>query len=98
MLSNFHTYNLSVQLYKMGKNIIMNANLKNQFERAASSVVLNVAEGSGRKTVADRNRFFSIALGSLCEIQAILDLLDIDGDILLVADRLGACLWKLCNK
>ncbi|MBX7138601.1 MAG: four helix bundle protein, partial [Oligoflexia bacterium] len=42
--------------------------------RASSSIVLNLAEGAGRATRADQNRFFSIAFGSLRECQAILDL------------------------
>ncbi len=65
MRSKFIAYNLSVEFYKKGRNIFMPAHLKSQFERAASSIVLNLAEGSGRKTTADRGRFFSIALGSL---------------------------------
>lgn len=98
MLSKFHTYVLSVELYKSGKKIFMTSNLKSQFERAASSIVLNVAEGAGRKTTADRNRFFSIALGSLREVQAILDLSNAGQEVVKIADRLGACLWRLCNK
>jgi four helix bundle protein len=96
MRSQFQTYNLAVEFYKSGLNITMPAHLKSQFERASSSIVLNLAEGSGRKTTADRGRFFTIALGSLRESQAILDLIDTKKDIVTLADRLGACLWKLC--
>ncbi len=48
--------------------------LKGQLQRAASSVVLNLAEGWGRATPADRRRFFQIAFGSHREIQAIIQL------------------------
>ena len=39
------------------------------------SIVLNIAEGAGRKSVADRARFFTIAMGSLLESGAMLEVL-----------------------
>ncbi len=65
MRNQFICYNLSVELYLKGIKCVIPAHLKSQFERAASSIVLNLSEGSGRKTTGDRNRFFNIALGSL---------------------------------
>jgi len=45
-----------------------------QIRRAALSVHLNVAEGSSRKSQAERKRFFEIARGSVIEIDAALDI------------------------
>lgn len=45
-----------------------------QIRRAALSVHLNVAEGSSRKSRAERKRFFEIARGSVIEIDAALDI------------------------
>jgi four helix bundle protein len=42
--------------------------LGNQLIRAALSVILNIAEGSGKATDKDLNRYFDISLGSLNEV------------------------------
>ena len=50
-----------------------NAQLVDQFKRAAMSVALNIAEGAGKKSRVDCKRFFIIARGSAMECGAILD-------------------------
>ena len=50
-------------------------NLRDQLERASLSIVLNIAEGAGRCTPPERRRHFIIALGSVYECAAILDVL-----------------------
>ncbi len=42
--------------------------------RASSSIALNLSEGSAKGQTQDRKRYFTIALGSIRECQAILDL------------------------
>ncbi|OYU94861.1 MAG: four helix bundle protein [Bacteroidetes bacterium B1(2017)] len=49
--------------------------LRNQYGRASLSIMLNLAEGSGRSTNKDRKFFFVVARGSVFECAAILDLL-----------------------
>jgi len=47
----------------------------NQLDRASTSIPLNIAEGNGKHTGADRCRFFDIARGSALEGAACLDVL-----------------------
>ena len=73
-MKHFRTYSLAVEFYRQAVALRYPRYLKDQLARAASSVVLNLAEGWGRAGAADRRRFFNIAFGSLRECQAILDL------------------------
>jgi four helix bundle protein len=52
-----------------------------QLRRAAFSVVLNLAEGSGRFSKPDRRNFYVIARSSIFECIAILDVLEDEGTV-----------------
>jgi len=49
--------------------------LTDQFKRAALSVTLNIAEGAGRVSRAEKKRFYTIARSSVFECVAILNVL-----------------------
>ena len=49
--------------------------VQNQLDRARTSIVLNIPEGNGRFTPADRCKFFDIARGSALECTGCLDLI-----------------------
>jgi four helix bundle protein len=53
--------------------------LRDQLERASTSVILNIAEGAGRTSSADKKRIYEIAKGSAAECAAILDVLRLSG-------------------
>jgi four helix bundle protein len=50
------------------------AYLEDQLKRAASSVVLNIAEGNYRYSTKERTRFFTIARASAGEVSSIFDI------------------------
>ncbi len=55
--------------------IAAKAAAKDQLDRASTSLPLNIAEGNGKFSTADRARFLEIARGSALECAACLDVL-----------------------
>ena len=49
------------------------SHLADQFTRASTSVVLNIAEGAGKVSKADKRRYYLTARGSATESAALLD-------------------------
>lgn len=98
MFKNFRTYKLAVEFYHLTGTLQVESHLRMQLSRAASSIVLNLAEGAGRSYGKDQARFFQIAFGSLRECQAILDLARNSSQALENADILAAHIYRLINK
>lgn len=63
---------LAVRIYGETKNFPASEQfgLTNQIRRSAYSVTSNLAEGFGRRTVADRTHFYDMARASLAELQS----------------------------
>jgi four helix bundle protein len=53
--------------------------VRDQLDRASTSIVLNLAEGNGKFTSPDRCHFFDIARGSALDCAAALDVLASQG-------------------
>jgi len=58
---------------KICSKIHWNVNARNHLERAADSVLFNIAEGNGKSTSNDRCKFFNISHGSALECSGCLD-------------------------
>ena len=93
-MKNFKTYQLAKQLYCNCKQLPLKGELRDQLHRSSLSILLNLAEGSGKMTLPEQKRFFTIALGSLSETQALLDILNND-KLIEEAHNLGGYLWRL---
>lgn len=99
MLAKFTAFQMAKKYYWICKSLPVPKFLQDQLLRASSSIALNLAEGSGKRTPADQRRFYSIAFGSFRECQAIIELERIEnkelGDI---SNQLGAILFTLSRK
>lgn len=77
-LEKFKVYGKAIELLALANNILMmlpkgHACISDQLLRSAISIPLNIAEGAGKLSPRDRQRFFSIARGSSFEVYAVLD-------------------------
>ena len=75
------------------RSISRGAAVKDQLDRASTSIPLNIAEGNGKFSVPDRCRYLSHAYGSALECAACLDVmaakqLVVTEDVLPGKDRL----------
>ncbi len=68
--------------------------LADQARRAAGSIPLNIAEGLGRPSRAERRRFFEIAIGSAHELAAGLE---VGYRLGLLAGTRFRSLWDACD-
>ena len=70
-------FNSEIRLFIKESNL--DPTTKDQLRRASFSIVLNIAEGSGRFSKADRRNFYVISRSSVFECIAILDVLKDEG-------------------
>ena len=72
-------YNRSLEFVEFVENLLSRfkdkLNVYDQLDRSSTSIPLNIAEGTGKFTVKDKNRYYDIARGSGVESAACLDVL-----------------------
>ena len=75
-------YGVAVDFFALTSTILErlprgNGNLKDQLDRAATSIMLNIAEGAGKIREKDKSSFYAIARGSAFESGAVYDALEV---------------------
>ena len=95
-MKTFRTYQLAKAFYHKASALDIKGPMRDQFRRASLSIVLNLGEGSAKPTSKDRKRFYFIALGSLREVQCMLDIMN-HRALIKDADILAAHLYRLCH-
>lgn len=81
------------------------SHLADQLHRAATSIVLNIAEGAGKFSPPDKRRYYLIARGSATECAAIFDVFlrleavtpDLNADAKARLGRIASMLIKLAK-
>jgi four helix bundle protein len=71
-------YRVAIEFQTIAARLVSNRRvgaLRDQLDRASVSIVLNIAEGAGRRLAREKANFFTIARGSATECAAVLDLL-----------------------
>ena len=73
-----HIYQRSLELMEVTRRVLDQLPtgfgfLAEQLRKASSSILLNFAEGYGRRTKKDQRHFFDMSRGSTNEVAAILD-------------------------
>lgn len=92
-----------VSLKQIASETKLDYYIKTQLSRAAFSVPLNLAEGSGKFSKADRKNYYTTARASVYECVAILDILQMEKKInetvyqlqLKNAEELSRILYKM---
>ena len=80
----FEAYRISIEFLKLALSLSESipsgyaiAMVNDQLKRAALSIPLNIAEGSGKASTQDRTKYYVIARGSAMECAAICDVLNL---------------------
>ncbi len=97
-MTSFRTLDLAIEFSKLAAQVQFKGHLKEQLQRAASSIALTLSEGNAKGSAKEKRNFFHMAYGSLRECQTIFKLMDLkDQQLLSKADALGGALYRLVN-
>jgi four helix bundle protein len=75
-VDRFDCYQAALQFQELAAHLLVKGAgaLRDQLDRASTSVVLNLAEGIGRRARREKAHFYAVARGSALESAAIVDL------------------------
>ncbi len=110
-IRNLDVFRYSSKFLELAQEIISQlprgtGDLKNQFDRASTSILLNISEGGGKWSVPDKKRCYQIAKGEATECIGLLEVFKIrklcrkeyirEGFELL--ERIVAMLTRMCKR
>jgi four helix bundle protein len=74
-------YRVALEFHSQASVLALRADavVRDQLRRASLSVVLNIAEGAGQRSRAQKRHLYAIARGSAMESAAVLDVLRVRG-------------------
>ena len=99
MIKNFKTFDLAVRFYNEACLLGLKGDARSQLDRAARSVVLNLAEGRGYGPGSQQMRHYRIAFASVRECQALLLTARLQGSPqAALLDKLAASLYLLIKR
>ena len=83
---NLNVYQKAKELNKevlrfLKENKIVDSYIRDQLKRASISMVINIAEGSGKFSKADKRNFYTISRGSAYECVSLFELVFEEGQI-----------------
>ena len=95
-MKTFRTLDLAVEFYKKVQELKLPGHLKEQLDRSAASISLNLAEGNAKFSFKDKSRIYQIAYGSMRESQTILRLAGFNqNEVETLSKHLGSSLYRL---
>ncbi len=86
---DFHNLDVYAKAKEFNKEILrflreskgIDSYIRDQLKRASISIVINIAEGSGKFSKADKRNFYTIARGSVYECVSLIELVADEGNI-----------------
>lgn len=95
-MGSFRTLDLAIEFYEKIEALKITGHLRDQIQRAASSISLNLSEGNAKRSVKEKKRFYQTAYASTQECKVVLKLAKIEDEkVIEMADKLGAWVFKL---
>lgn len=95
--TGFVALDKATELYLVCETLNIKNPIRDQLLRSSLSIALNLTEGSGRSSKKDKKRFYSIAMGSLREVQCLVRIIG-NQNLIREYDYLGALIYGLSNK
>ena len=97
-MAKLYAQEVAIEFYRSINEVKVPIFLRDQLARAASSIVLNLAEGNAKPTLKDKRKFFYISYGSLKECEVIYKMQGLEHtNSFQLLDKAGALIWKLCK-